>query len=60
MMRRLEALARRWPAVLAAAGLLAALGLGWLTRAGAVAICAPNHITLQLNGRNADYDSLNY
>lgn len=33
---------------------------GWLTRAGAVAICAPNHITLQLNGRNAGYDSLNY
>ncbi|WP_202635680.1 NusG domain II-containing protein [Rugosibacter aromaticivorans] len=36
---------------------------GWLTRAGAVAICAPNHLTLQLNGRNADnadYDSLNY
>ena len=33
---------------------------GWLTRAGAVAICAPNHITLQLNGRNTDYDSLNY
>lgn len=34
---------------------------GWLTRAGAVAICAPNHITLQLNGRSkASYDSLNY
>ena len=33
---------------------------GWLTRAGAVAICAPNHITLQLNGRNVGYDSLNY
>lgn len=34
---------------------------GWLTRAGAVAICAPNHITLQLNGRGeAGYDSLNY
>ncbi|MCK9989088.1 MAG: NusG domain II-containing protein [Rugosibacter sp.] len=36
---------------------------GWLTRAGAVAICAPSHITLQLNGGNggkAGYDSLNY
>ncbi|MDO9273760.1 MAG: NusG domain II-containing protein [Rugosibacter sp.] len=34
---------------------------GWLTRAGAVAICAPNHITLELNGRGeARYDSLGY
>jgi hypothetical protein len=34
---------------------------GWLTRANAVAICAPNHITLQLNGRGgASYDTLNY
>jgi hypothetical protein len=36
---------------------------GWLTRANAVAICAPNHVTLQLagrGGRNGDYDSLNY
>jgi hypothetical protein len=36
---------------------------GWLTRANAVAICAPNHVTLQLTGRsgNSDaYDSLNY
>jgi hypothetical protein len=33
---------------------------GWLTRAGAVAICAPSHITLQLSGRDANYDSLNY
>ncbi|TAJ22944.1 MAG: NusG domain II-containing protein [Rugosibacter sp.] len=34
---------------------------GWLTRAGAVAICAPNHITLELNGRGeASYDSLGY
>lgn len=33
---------------------------GWLTRAGAVAICAPSHITLQLGGRDASYDSLNY
>ncbi len=33
---------------------------GWLTRAGAVAICAPSHITLQLGGRDANYDSLNY
>jgi len=36
---------------------------GWLTRANAVAICAPNHVTLQLGGRggaNAGYDSINY
>ena len=36
---------------------------GWLTRANAVAICAPNHVTLQLAGRGgpqAGYDSLNY
>lgn len=36
---------------------------GWLTRANAVAICAPNHVTLQLSGRsgqNGTYDTLNY
>jgi hypothetical protein len=36
---------------------------GWLTRVNAVAICAPNHVTLQLGGRggaNAGYDSINY
>ncbi len=33
---------------------------GWLTGAGAVAICAPNQVSLALSGRNADYDSLNY
>lgn len=33
---------------------------GWLTRSGAAAICAPNEITLQLEGRNAAYDSLTY
>ena len=39
---------------------------GWLTRAYATAICAPNHISLQLAGRGgvgeggAGYDSLNY
>lgn len=35
---------------------------GWLTRANAVAICAPNHITLQLAGRGGPngYDTLNY
>jgi len=35
---------------------------GWLTRANAVAICAPNHVTLQLSGRsgkNDAYDTLN-
>jgi hypothetical protein len=39
---------------------------GWLTRANATAICAPNHVSLQLAGRggvdggNGGYDSLNY
>lgn len=33
---------------------------GWLTQAGAVAICAPNEVSLSLSGRGADYDSLNY
>ena len=33
---------------------------GWLTQAGAVAICAPNQVSLSLSGRGADYDSLNY
>ncbi|WP_374243999.1 NusG domain II-containing protein [Zoogloea sp.] len=33
---------------------------GWLASAGAVAICAPNQVSLTLSGRRADYDSLNY
>ena len=33
---------------------------GWLTRAGAVAICAPNEVSLSLSGGAAQYDSLNY
>ncbi|MBI4984177.1 MAG: NusG domain II-containing protein [Rhodocyclales bacterium] len=33
---------------------------GWLTQANAVAICAPNHVTLALVGAKASYDSLNY
>jgi hypothetical protein len=33
---------------------------GWLTQANAVAICAPNHVTLTLVGANRSYDSLNY
>lgn len=33
---------------------------GWLTRNGAAAICAPNHVTLQLEGRRASYDTLTY
>jgi hypothetical protein len=33
---------------------------GWLTQAGAVAICAPNQVSLSLSGRGGDYDSLNY
>jgi hypothetical protein len=33
---------------------------GWLSRAGAVAICAPNEVSLELTGRGSGYDSLNY
>lgn len=33
---------------------------GWLTRAGAVAICAPNEVSLSLTGRGGDFDSLSY
>lgn len=33
---------------------------GWLVRAGAVAICAPNEVSLTLTGRGVNYDSLNY
>lgn len=33
---------------------------GWLSHAGQVAICIPNQISLQLIGKQASYDSLNY
>lgn len=33
---------------------------GWLNRAGQVAICLPNQISLQLLGAKSAYDSLNY
>ncbi|MEE9332080.1 MAG: NusG domain II-containing protein [Methylophilaceae bacterium] len=33
---------------------------GWLSRAGQVAICLPNQISLQLIGEDKPYDSLNY
>ena len=33
---------------------------GWLSRAGSVAICAPNQVSLSLSGGAADYDSLHY
>jgi len=33
---------------------------GWLTRANAVAICAPNHVSLALAGSQPGYDSLSY
>lgn len=33
---------------------------GWLMRANAVAICAPNHVSLALVGGQPAYDSLNY
>lgn len=33
---------------------------GWLTRAGEIAICAPNQVSLSISGRNHAYDSLAY
>jgi hypothetical protein len=33
---------------------------GWLDRAGAVAICAANEVSLTISGRRVGYDSLNY
>jgi hypothetical protein len=33
---------------------------GWLTRPNAIAICAPNHVSLSLAGRDPSHDSLNY
>ncbi len=33
---------------------------GWLTHAGATAICAPNEVTLQLKGQREAFDSLSY
>ena len=33
---------------------------GWLTRSGAAAICAPNEVSLLLEGRRSHYDSLSY
>ncbi len=33
---------------------------GWLERAGEIAICAPNQISVQVTGRKDVYDSLNY
>lgn len=33
---------------------------GWLTRPNAIAICAPNHVSLSLSGRDSSHDSLNY
>lgn len=33
---------------------------GWLTRPNAVALCAPNHVSLALVGGKPAYDSLSY
>ena len=33
---------------------------GWLQRVGEIAICAPNQVSLQIEGREAAYDSLSY
>ena len=33
---------------------------GWLERAGEIAICAPNQVSVQVVGREKPYDSLSY
>jgi hypothetical protein len=33
---------------------------GWLERAGEIAICAPNQVSVEISGGEAAYDSLNY
>ena len=33
---------------------------GWLTRPNAIAICAPNHVSLALTGHTQTHDSVNY
>ena len=33
---------------------------GWLERAGEIAICAPNQVSVQIAGRKEPYDSLSY
>jgi hypothetical protein len=33
---------------------------GWLSAAGEIAICAPNRVSLSIEGEHAPYDSLNY
>lgn len=33
---------------------------GWLTRPSAIAICAPNHVSLTIVGQSVGHDSLNY
>lgn len=33
---------------------------GWLSRAGDIALCAPNRVSVQVLGRDAVYDSLAY
>ena len=33
---------------------------GWLERAGEIAICAPNQVSVEISGGKAAYDSLSY
>lgn len=33
---------------------------GWLSQPGAIAICAPNRVSLEIQGRTKAYDSLSY
>ena len=33
---------------------------GWLERAGEIAICAPNEVSVQVQGGKESYDSLSY
>ncbi|MDR2195906.1 MAG: NusG domain II-containing protein [Gallionellaceae bacterium] len=33
---------------------------GWIAQAGEIAICLPNQVSVELRGRQRNYDSLNY
>ena len=33
---------------------------GWLSQAGQIAICLPNHVSIEVKGRALSYDSLGY
>ena len=33
---------------------------GWLARAGEIAVCAPNQVSVEIRGRRRAYDSMSY